>query len=132
MIDTNLQKRFAWHDLVQNGKYAGWGWVQTCTVLNGRVLIECIKQPVLIPDRLMKLHVVEANHVTLIDYTDTGFMLMEYAAKVPFDAVIQRLQQVRSTPVHLVATELLDGLAKDGLLAQLFGNHRRCRGQLTH
>lgn len=132
MNDKDLQARFAWKDIVEDGKCAGWGWIQTCTVEAGRVHIDCIKQPVLEPDSLMKLHIVEASRVTLIDYMDTGFVLREYVARLAFDAVIERLLQVQATPVHLVAPELLNSLAHDGLLAQLFGNQRRRRGQLTH
>ena len=80
----------------------------------------------------MRLCLIALDQTTLIEYTDSGFVLREYVARLPFDAVIDRLLQVSSTPVHLVAPELLRSLANDGLLIQLFGNQRRSRGQLTH
>lgn len=80
----------------------------------------------------MRLCVIGLDQTTLIEYTDSGFMLREYLARFPFDAVRERLLQVSSTLVHLVAPELLRSLANDGLLTQLFGNQRRSRGQLTH
>jgi hypothetical protein len=80
----------------------------------------------------MKLHIVAADYVTLIDYIDTGFVLHEFVASHPFDAVIAILRQVRATPVHLAAPELLGSLAKNGVLNQLFGNQRRRHGQRPH
>lgn len=80
----------------------------------------------------MKLHILAANHVTLIDYTDTGFVLRQYVANLPFTTVVRRLQQVTARPVHLVAQELLEGLAKEDVLIQLPGHQRRRRGLLTH
>ena len=132
MTDKNLEALFAWRDVVANDKWAGWGWMQTCSVATGRVNIECVQQPVLGNDRCMRLCLIALDQTTLIEYTDSGFVLREYVARLPFDAVIDRLLQVSSTPVHLVAPELLRSLANDGLLIQLFGNQRRSRGQLTH
>lgn len=132
MKTKNLESRFAWRDVVADDKWAGWGWMQTCTVATGKVNIECVPQPALGGDRSMRLGLIALDQATLIEYTDSGFVLREYVARLPFDAVIDRLLQVSSTPVHLVAPELLRGLANDGLLTQLFGNQRRSRGQLTH
>lgn len=132
MTTTNLEKRFAWRDVVADDKWAGWGWMQTCTVATGRVSIKCVQQPVLGNDRCMRLCVIALDQATLIEYTDAGFVLREYVARLSFDAVIERLLQVPSTPVHLVAPELLKSLSNDDLLIQLFGNQRRSRGQLTH
>lgn len=132
MNNKNLESRFAWQDVVADDKWAGWGWMQTCTVATGRVNIECVQQPALGNDRCMRLGLIALDQATLIEYTDTGFVLREYVVRLPFDAVIDRLLQVSSTPVHLVAPELLSSLANDGLLNQLFGNQRRSRGQLTH
>lgn len=80
----------------------------------------------------MRLCLIALGQATLIEYTDSGFVLREYVARLPLDAVIERLLQVPSTPVHLVAPELLKSLSNDGLLTQFFGNQRRSRGQLTH
>jgi len=132
MIEKSLQTRFAWQDVVADDKWAGWGWIQTCTVATGRVNIDCTRHPVLVGDRGMRLCLIAANQATLIEYTDTGFVLREYVVRLEFDAVVERLLQVRATQVHLVAPELLNGLANDGLLTQLFGNQRRGRAQLTH
>ncbi|ASJ23182.1 hypothetical protein [Laribacter hongkongensis] len=132
MNSKNLESRFTWRDVVADDKWAGWGWMQTCTVATGRVNIECIPQPALGGDRCMRLCVIALDQTTLIEYTDSGFVLREYVARLPIDAVIERLLQVPSTPVHLVAPELLKSLSNDGLLTQLFGNQRRGRGQLTH
>lgn len=132
MNSNNLESRFAWRDVVADDKWAGWGWMQTCTVATGKVNIQCVQQPALGNDRCMRLCVIALDQTTLIEYTDSGFVLREYVALLPFDAVIDRLLQVSSTPVHLVAPELLRSLANDGLLIQLFGNQRRSRGQLTH
>ena len=132
MNNKNFESRFAWQDVVTDDKWAGWGWMQTCTVATGRVNIECVQQPALGNDRCMRLCVIALDQTTLIEYMDTGFVLREYVARLPFDAVIERLRQVPSTPVHLVATALLSSLANDGLLTQFFGNRRRCRGRLTH
>ena len=41
----------SWRD----DKWAGWGWMQTCTVATGRVNIECVQQPALGNDRCMRL-----------------------------------------------------------------------------
>jgi len=132
MIDANLQERFAWLDVVEDGKCAGWGWSQNCTVREGRVEIECLRMPEIVPGQGMKLHIVAANHVTLINYIDTGFVLHEYVTSLSYDSVVSSLQRVQATPVHLVARELLGGLAKNGLLTKIFGNHRGRRGQRTH
>ena len=132
MNSKNLESRFAWRDVVADDKWAGWGWMQTCTVATGKVNIECIPQPALGGDRSMRLCLIALDQATLIEYTDTGFVLREYVARLSFDAVIDRLRQVPSTPVHLAAPELLNGLADDDLLVQVFGNQRRRRGQLTH
>ncbi|NMV38608.1 hypothetical protein [Ralstonia insidiosa] len=132
MNSKNLESRFAWRDVVADDKWAGWGWMQTCTVATGKVNIQCVQQPALGNDRCMRLCVIALDQTTLIEYTDSGLVLREYVARLPFDAVIDRLLQVSSTPVHLVAPELLRSLANDGLLTQLFGNQRRSRGQLTH
>lgn len=132
MNNKNLESRFAWQDVVADDKWAGWGWMQTCTVATGKVNIECIPQPALGGDRSMRLGLIALDQATLIEYTDTGFVLREYVARLPLDAAIERLLQVPSTPVHLVAPEFLKSLANDGLLTQLFGNQRRSRGQLTH
>lgn len=132
MNHKKLESRFAWQDVVADDKWAGWGWMQTCTVATGKVNIECIQQPALGNDRCMRLCVIALDQTTLIEYTDTGFVLREYVARLSFDAVIDRLRQVSSTPVHLATPELLKGLADDGLLVQVFGNQRRRRGQLTH
>lgn len=132
MNNKNLESRFAWRDVVADDKWAGWGWMQTCSVATGRVNIECVQQPALGNDRCMRLCVIALDQTTLIEYTDTGFVLREYVTRLSFDAVIERLLQVPSTPVHLVAPELLKSLTSDGLLTQLFGNQRRSRGQLTH
>ena len=132
MNNKNLESRFAWRDVVADDKWAGWGWMQTCTVATGRVNIECVQQPVLGNDRCMRLCLIALDQTTLIEYTDPGFMLREYVAKLAFDPVVERLLQVRATPVHLAAPELLNALADDGLLVQIFGNQRRRRGQLTH
>lgn len=80
----------------------------------------------------MRLCLIALDQTTLIEYTDSGFVLREYVARLSFDAVIDRLRHVQSTPLHLAAPELLDGLADDGLLVQVFGNQRRRRGQFTH
>lgn len=132
MNNKNLENRFAWRDVVEDDKWAGWGWMQTCTVATGRVNIECIQQPALGNDRCMRLCLIALDQTTLIEYTDSGFVLREYVARLSFDAVIERLLQVPSTPVHLVAPELLKSLSNDDLLIQLFGNQRRSRGKLTH
>ena len=132
MNNKNLESRFAWRDVVADDKWAGWGWMQTCTVATGKVNIECIPQPALGGDRSMRLCLIALDQATLIEYTDTGFVLREYVARLSFDAVIDRLRQVPSTPVHLAAPELLNALADEGLLVQIFGNQRRRRGQLTH
>jgi hypothetical protein len=132
MNNKNLESRFAWQDVVADDKWAGWGWMQTCTVATGKVNIECVPQPALGGDRSMRLGLMALDPATLIEYADSGFVLRKYVARLPFDAVIDRLLQVSSTPVHLVAPELLRSLANDGLLTQLFGNQRRSRGQLTH
>ena len=132
MNNKNLESRFAWRDVVADDKWAGWGWMQTCTVATGRVNIECVQQPVLGNDRCMRLCLIALDQTTLIEYTDTAFVLREYVARLSFDAVIDRLRQVPSTPVHLAAPELLNALADEGLLVQIFGNQRRRRGQLTH
>jgi hypothetical protein len=116
----NLESRFAWRDVVADDKWAGWGWMQTCTVATGRVNIQCVQQPALGNDRCMRLCVIALDQTTLIEYTDSGFVLREYVARLPFDAVIDRLLQVSSTPVHLVAPELLMSLANDGLLTPTF------------
>ena len=110
MNNKNLESRFAWRDVVADDKWAGWGWMQTCTVATGRVNIECIPQPALGGDRCMRLCVIALDQATLIEYTDSGFVLREYVARLPIDAVIERLLQVPSTPVHLVAPELLQSL----------------------
>ena len=132
MNNKNLESRFAWRDVVADDKWAGWGWMQTCTVATGRVNIECIQQPALGSDRCMRLCLIALDQTTFIEYTDCGFVLREFVARLSFDAVIDRLRQVPSTPVHLAAPELLTGLADDGLLVQVFGNQRRRRGQFTH
>ena len=132
MNNKNLESRFAWRDVVADDKWAGWGWMQTCTVATGRVNIECIQQPALGSDRCMRLCLIALDQTTLIEYTDSGFVLREFVVRLSFDAVIDRLREVPSTPVHLAAPELLTGLADDGLLVQVFGNQRRRRGQLTH
>lgn len=132
MNNKNLENRFAWRDVVEDDKWAGWGWMQTCTVATGRVNIECVQQPDLGNDRCMRLCLIALGQATLIEYTDSGFVLREYVARLPLDAVIERLLQVSSTPVHLVAPELLKSLSNDGLLTQFFGNQRRSHGQLTH
>ena len=132
MNNKNLESRFAWRDVVADDKWAGWGWIQTCTVAVDRLNIDCVQQPVIGEVRAMRLRLLAANQTTLIEYTDPGFMLREYVAKLAFDPVVERLLQVRATPVHLAAQELLNGLADDGLLVQIFGNQRRRRGQLTH
>lgn len=131
MTNASLQK-FAWSDVVENGQCKGWGWIQNCILREGKVEIDCLQVPETMPGKGMKLHITAAHHVTLIDYTDTGFVLHEYVAGLPFEAVLTRLRRVRATSVHLVASELLDDLAKDGLLTQLFGNQRRHRDQFTH
>lgn len=132
MNNKNLESRFVWQDVVTGDKWAGWGWMQTCTVATGRVNIECVQQPALGNDRCMRLCVIALDQATLIEYTDSGFVLREYVAWLPLDAVIERLLQVPSTPVHLVAPELLNSLSNDGLLTQFFGNQRRSRGQFKH
>ncbi|MCW2312061.1 hypothetical protein [Rhodoferax antarcticus] len=132
MTNASLQKKFAWSDVVENGQCKGWGWIQNCMLREGKVEIDCIQVPETMPGHGMKLHITAAQYVTLLDYTDSGFVLHEYVAGLAFEAVLTRLRHVRATQVHLVASELLNGLAKDGLLSQLFGNQCRRGGQFTH
>lgn len=132
MMNESLQKKFVWRDVVIEGNsYEGWGWSQNCTVFGDKVQIDCLQLPSIFGTG-MKLHIAAAHHVTRIDYTDTGFILHEYVAQLPFEAVVTRLLNVQAAPVHLAASELLSALAKEGLLTQLAGAQRRCRGQLTH
>lgn len=132
-MNKSLQKKFVWHDVikVEGSIYDGWGWTQNCTVVDGKVEIDCLQLPSL-SGTGMKLHVTAAERVTLLDYTDTGLVLHSYVAQLPFEAVVSKLLNVQATPVHLAASELLSALAKEGLLTRLAGPQRRCRGQLTH
>lgn len=131
MKNESLQHKFAWRDVIEGNSYEGWGWSQNCTVRDGKVEIDCLQLPSMLGVG-MKLHVTAAEGVTLLDYTDTGFVLHEYVAQLPFEAVVTRLLNVRATPVHLAAPELLSALSKEGLLTQLAAPQRRRRGQLTH
>lgn len=137
MTRTSLQERFAWRDVIDEGEYCrGWGWLQSCMLGEGKVEIDCLQMPTNTLARGMKLHISRAYDVTLIDYIDTGFVLHSYMARLTFEGVLTRLWHVESTPVHMVALELLNGLSKDGfprLLTQLVDNQqRRRRGQFKH
>ena len=132
MTNASLQKKFAWSDVVENGQCKGWGWIQNCTLREGKIEIDCLQMPETMPGMGMKLHITATDYVTLIEYTDSGFVLREYVTRLPFEAVVTRLRHVQATQVHMIASELLNALAKDGVLTQLFDNQCRRGGQFTH
>lgn len=132
MIGEQLTSKFTRSDIVAEGKWAGWGWQQRCTVDQARIDIDCRRVPELTTGRGMRLQLTAAHHLTLIDHVDAGFTHHAYVAKLPFGAVAARLLAVRSAQVQLAASELLEGLLREGVLDRLHGNQRRYRAHFTH
>lgn len=132
MIDAQLTSKFTWSDIVAEGKWAGWGWQQYCTVDQDRIDIDCRCVPELTAGRGMRLQLTAAHTLTLIDHVDAGFTHHAYVARLPFEAVVARLLAVRSPQVQLAASELLEGLAREGVLDRLHGDQRRHRAHFTH
>lgn len=123
----HLERKFTWQDIVKDGQCKGWGWSQTCILLEDEADINCLWTPSLLTSKRTNLNMAAARHVVLIAYIDTGSVLHEYVARLPFKPMLTRLQDVQATPVHLAANELLGNLAKDGLLIPLpleHGKHR--------
>lgn len=123
----SLEKKFIWQDIIEDGQCKGWGWSQTCILLEDEVDINCLWTPTLLVSKRMNLHIAAARHVVLIEYIDTGFVLYEYVARLPFKSMLTRLRDVQATPVHLAASELLGNLEKDGLLIPLSVEHGKHR-----
>ncbi len=132
MIDAQLTSKFTWSDIVAEGKWAGWGWQQYCTVDQDRIDIDCRRIPELTAGSGMRLQLTAAHQLTLIDHVDAGFIHHVYVAKLPFEAVAARLLAVRSAQVQLAASELLEDLARQGMLHRLHGVQRRHRAHFTH
>lgn len=130
MSGMNLEQRFSWSDTVE--QKIVWGWVQTCVVKRGRIDIECAGQPHFPGGRVMSLRIFAIQGGSLIDYVDTGYALRQYYVSISFNEVVDLLERVQSTPVHLVAAELLDGLAKIGVLSIISGNSKKPRRKAAH
>ena len=132
MTDHNIKVRFTWNDIIEEGKYAGWGWAQQVILQEGSIEIKCCQLPETPSCSEIKLLISAINHATLITYTDTGHVLHEYVAHIPFSTVLCRLESIPSPKVYLATAALLDGLSKEKLLTRPHDSYWRCRGRLLH
>ena len=132
MTEHNIKVRFTWNDIIEEGKCAGWGWSQQVILQEGSIEIKCRQLPETPSCSEIKLLISEINHATLITYTDTGHLLHEYVARIPFSAVLCRLEAIPSAKVYIATAALLDGLSKEKLLTRLHDSYWRRRGQLVH
>lgn len=132
MTEHNIKVRFTWSDIIEEGKYAGWGWSQQVTLQENSIEIKCRKLPETPSFSEINLLISAINHATLITYTDTGNVLHRYVAYIPFSAVLCRLESIPSPKVYIATSALLDGLSKEKLLTRLHDSYWRCRGRLLH
>lgn len=132
MTEHNIKVRFTWSDIIEEGKYAGWGWSQQVTLQENSIEIKCRQLPETPSCSEINLLISAINHATLITYTDTGNVLHRYVAHIPFSAVLCRLESMPSPKVYIATAALLDGLSKEKLLTRLHDSYWRCRGRLLH
>ena len=132
MTEHNIKVRFTWSDIIEEGKYAGWGWSQQVTLQENSIEIKCRQLPETPSCSEINLLISTINHAMLIMYTDTGNVLHGYVAHLPFSAVLYRLESIPSPKVYLATAALLDGLSKEKLLTRPHDSYWRCRGRLLH
>lgn len=133
MSVADIEALFTWIDVVEDGKWAGCGWLQSCDFQeDSRLQIICRATPGPADSPGMRLTITTAGERTVIDYLDSGGVLHEYVTRTSFPSVLNYLRKVRSPQVHLAAAELLETLESQRLLARVQSVQRTRRGQITH